>query len=1126
MPAARICPQCGAPLPDDGWDGLCPKCLVRVSIETPVQREKSKIQNPKSEMKRVRYFGDYELLEEIARGGMGVVYKARQVSLNRLVAVKMLLFREFSSPEFVRRFRTEAEAAASLQHPNIVAIHEIGEHEGQHYFSMDYVPGKNLAQVISELRFPSADFQKAARCVEQIAEAIHYAHQRGVLHRDLKPSNVLIDEFDQPRITDFGLAKRLASTSDLALRTSNLTVTGQVLGSPNFMPPEQAGGKRGEIGAYSDIYSLGAILFHLVTGRPPFVAQTVAETLQQILHTEPVPPRLLNPSVPRDLETICLKCLEKDPRRRYETAHGLATELERFLNNEPVLAQPPTRLYRFQKLARRNKVPFTAAAAILLALVAGLGVATWGLLRERAARARAEAAEQAARTEVAKFEQVAQFLKDMLKGVEPSVALGRDTTLLRDILDKTAERLDKELKDQPTVEAELRETIGNVYQGLAEFVKAEAMYRQVLSLRKKALGDKHLDVATALDNLATALGHQGKYAEAEALYRKSLAIRKQLSAVEHPQGLQGLTHLAGALDLQGKYAEAEAILRESLALQKRLFGNDHPDVAESLNNLATVLYDQGQFAEAELCYRQALAVQKKLVGNEHPHVATTLYNIASILQAQSKSAEAEALYREALAMQKKLLGNDHPDVAFSLTSLAITFQTQGKYAEAEAQIREALTLREKRLGKEHPLVTDSLANLAAILLDQGKNDDAEAIQREALAREKKLHGDEHPEVAESLNNLAGILRSQNKNSEAEAIHREAIAMARKLLGDEHPNVALFLNNFGSTLIALGNYAEAEAANRESLAIKRKLLGEDHPAIADSLNDLGAIFSRLGNYVQAEPLHREALAIRRKKFGDTHPLVVVSLNNVAEVLGYQGKYAEAESLYREAMAITRNQGTDDPLRLENLENCLFGLANALYRQRKHAEAEPLYRKVLESRCARLGAGHEDMINTTASVARFLTDWAWAEHFLKSEIRNPKSEMTGRAREAEALLRDCLGIRLRGTNATHWRTDDVKSRLGGALLSLAVTDPALGAEARQSKFAEAETLLLQSNGRLQQSKSAEPRLKREALERLVRLYEAWDAIAPNSGKSARAEEWKKMLEASRARTEDVSDQQKSQ
>jgi eukaryotic-like serine/threonine-protein kinase len=311
-------------------------------------------------------FGDYELLEEISRGGMGVVFRARQASLDRVVALKMLLFGSLAGAEVVQRFRTEATAAASLQHQNIVAIHEVGFHGGQHFFAMDYVAGRSLAEIVREGPVPA---RRAASYVKTIAEAIQYAHERGILHRDLKPSNVLIDEHDQPKVTDFGLAKRLEKDTEL-------TLSGQVLGSPNYMAPEQAAAHRGLVGKRSDVYSLGAVLYHLLTGRAPFVAPTVGETLQQVQTADPLSPTVLNPHLPRDLKTVCLKCLEKEPGRRYQTAQELADELGRWLCGEPILARPVSRPEKVWRWCWRNpRVATLMTAAVFIFLLGFAGVA-------------------------------------------------------------------------------------------------------------------------------------------------------------------------------------------------------------------------------------------------------------------------------------------------------------------------------------------------------------------------------------------------------------------------------------------------------------------------------------------------------------------------------------------------------------------------------------------------------------------------------------------------------------------------------------------------------------------------------------------------------------------------------
>lgn len=388
MTPSRQCTQCGADLPPDAPSGICVACALRLGLtpaEPSGQHELDSaalvktvaisesqildrlVEPPVLPGERVRYMGDYELLEEIARGGMGVVYRARQMSLNRTVALKMILAGELAGPEEVTRFRREAEAAAHLQHPNIVAIHEIGEHGGLQYFSMDLVEGRSLAE---EIRSGPMAVGEAVTLLRKVAEAIHFAHQRGVIHRDLKPSNILLDQQGQPRVTDFGLAKKFRSEE-------RFTETGLVMGTPAYMAPEQAAGRHDLVGPLADVYALGAILYATLTGQQPFPATTAFEAMHHVLETPARAPSRLNPRVPPELDAICLKCLEKRPEGRYASALDLAADLGRFLDREPILARPAGKVQRTLKWLERHPAQVAGAMAALLLLMIWFLYALW-----------------------------------------------------------------------------------------------------------------------------------------------------------------------------------------------------------------------------------------------------------------------------------------------------------------------------------------------------------------------------------------------------------------------------------------------------------------------------------------------------------------------------------------------------------------------------------------------------------------------------------------------------------------------------------------------------------------------------------------------------------------------------
>ena len=362
MTQERLCGKCGTLVREGALEGLCGRCLGKLAFETGPEDSGSSGPSTPSRAFHAS-FGDYEVLGEIARGGMGVVYKARQISLNRFVALKMILNGPFPNPEFIRRFQIEAQAAAQLDHPGIVTIYEVGEMEGHRYLAMEFIDGQDFVSLAREKPLPP---RRAAEYVKFVAEAIHYAHGRGIIHRDLKPSNLLLDAADRPRVTDFGIAKLIDSDA-------SVTMTGQTLGSPAYMAPERAVvGQRDDSGPRGDIYSLGAVFYYLLTCRPPYQGETLQDILLQIYNSDPVPLQRLNPGIPEDLETICLKCLNREPSRRYATAAALAEDLDHFLSGRNIAARPPSSFEKFLSWCRSRPIQAALSAALLLAIILGI----------------------------------------------------------------------------------------------------------------------------------------------------------------------------------------------------------------------------------------------------------------------------------------------------------------------------------------------------------------------------------------------------------------------------------------------------------------------------------------------------------------------------------------------------------------------------------------------------------------------------------------------------------------------------------------------------------------------------------------------------------------------------------
>ena len=709
----------------------------------------------------------YKLLQQIGEGGCGVVYMAEQEEpIRRRVALKIIKL-GMDTKQVVARFEAERQALALMDHPNIAKVLDAGATEtGRPYFVMELVRGVKLTDYCDEHCLTT---RERLSLFVQVCHAIQHAHQKGIIHRDIKPSNILVtvndpDQVGMPKVIDFGIAKAIGQ--QLTDQTV-FTAFEQFIGTPAYVSPEQAAMTSLDIDTRSDIYALGVLLYELLTGHTPFeqrelIAAGLDEMRRIIREQEPArpstrlstlageerttvakrrhsdPPQLLH-LLRGDLDWIVMKCLEKNRTRRYETANGLADDITRHLKDEPIMARPPSVVYRLQKLIHRNKLTFAAGAAVVAALVLGLGFSVWSLRKERQARLRSVAAENKAQAQARKSEQVAQFLKDMLQGVGPSVALGRDTTMLKEILDRIAERVGRDVKDQPEVEAELRSTLGDVYFALAQYTNAATMHRAALTVRRALWGDLNTNVADSLDGLGRALQWQAwQTDEAEPLFRAALSIRINLLGVEHPKVADSLLNLGYVSLWQSRYADAESFFRQSLAIRRKTAANDL-DVARALCALSWVLCVRGRYAESEGAVREALAIQARLPGPE------------SVWDAD----QAQVRLSTALYFQHKL-------------------------DEAEAVLRQVVAWYRKALGKEDPHSWEALMLLSSVLLEKGEATEAESLAQEALLKSKRLLGETNPPTAACLNALGCALRKCGELSEAESAFREELAIWRAL----------------------------------------------------------------------------------------------------------------------------------------------------------------------------------------------------------------------------------------------------------------------------------------------------------------------------------------------------------
>jgi serine/threonine protein kinase/tetratricopeptide (TPR) repeat protein len=1007
--------------------------------------------------------GPYKLVEQIGEGGMGTVWMAQQTEpVKRVVAVK-LIKAGLDSRQVIARFEAERQALALMDHPNIARVLDGGTTTGgRPYFVMDLVKGVPITRYCDEHRLTP---RQRLELFIPVCQAIQHAHQKGVIHRDLKPSNVLVALYDGkpvPKVIDFGVAK--AAGQSLTDKTL-VTGFGNIIGTLEYMSPEQAEINQLDIDTRSDIYSLGVLLYELLTGSPPFSRKDLEkagmlEMLRVIREQEPskpstklstadglptlaanrgTEPAKLTKLVRGELDWIVMKALEKDRNRRYESANGFAMDVQRYLADEPVLACPPSAGYRLQKFARKYRKGLVTVALFALLLIAGTVLSAWQAVR--ATRA-AEGERRSKLDAQAANEQAQKRLMQVEKGNEILTSIFADLDMR-----KVREGTDP-----------------------LEAVLAKGLLKASTELEGEAVGDA-LVVARLENRLGLTLMGLGYPREAIPLFIKARETFTAKLGDDHPSTLDSMNNLGRAYHDDGKLDLALPLLEETLKRRKARLADDDPDTLISMNNLAGGYWAAGKPDLALPLWEETLKLRKARLGPDDPETLASMNNLALGYQDTGKLDLALPLFQEALKRITAKLGADHLYTLNSMNNLAVTYLRAGQLALALPLLEETLKLRRARLGVDHPGTLASMNTLCTGYLTAKKLDRALPLLEETRKACQARFGVDHAETLRSMSNLAQGYKMVGKVGLAIPLLEETLKRQQARLGADHRETFTTMINLVAAYQAAGKPDFALPLLEEGLKRRKTKLGPDHADTLSAMNELATAYQAAGKLDQAVPLLEETLRLRRAKFGPDHPDTLVSLNNLAG--GYQaaGKLPLALPLLQEAAAAAEKQH----FHLEGAATILDNLTFTYEQLQQFDQAEAWRRKWLAIIGEQFGADSPAYASQLSLLGlNLLRQKKWTD--------------------AETVMRDCLAIRQKH-EPDSWTTFNARSMLGGALLG-------------QKKYGDAEPLLLEGYEGMKQRAAKIPAQGRtrltEALERLVQLY-------GESGKKDKADEWRKQLDA---------------